>query len=461
MHIRGPFWYTCNPKAAPVCDNPHQQFTFMRSFRSLLLGISALLMAGLLATGQPAQKQPSSQTLALVGGTVVDLTDSGHSAKDLPDAVVLIRDGRILEVGPRNAVQIPKGARILECYGKYLIPGLVDGYAGLNSQGQADAYLYMGVTTVVAASDVRRGHVYQNASPSPHIYLMDSVGQTDNFSRLIQHPAWTQHLRENGRPAELKPEETTRQLQATARLGTRVIKIGPEVRAANAQWIISHAHQMGMVTYGELVATPYKVVIEAGIDALPHMGSYELGVIPDELQRPLSADPHGAAALTAQDYASHLPPADLHLHNYARFLAGHHAALMPTFSVYWAALPAHRNLWREPEAQLIDPARVFEPTERNTGEMHYPLPSWARRMPGPAQRWAEEGEKRKADQTALSLWHINEVIFSAYPRYLAASGAPMHSSLPGIGLHTELELLVRLGLSPREALAAATSNYSA
>jgi imidazolonepropionase-like amidohydrolase len=32
--------------------------------------------------------------------------------------------------------------------------------------------------------------------------------------------------------------------------------------------------------------------------------------------------------------------------------------------------------------------------------------------------------------------------------------------MPGISLHTELELLVRLGLSPREALAAATNNYS-
>jgi imidazolonepropionase-like amidohydrolase len=32
--------------------------------------------------------------------------------------------------------------------------------------------------------------------------------------------------------------------------------------------------------------------------------------------------------------------------------------------------------------------------------------------------------------------------------------------MPGISMHTELEMLVRLGLSPREALAAATSNYS-
>lgn len=32
--------------------------------------------------------------------------------------------------------------------------------------------------------------------------------------------------------------------------------------------------------------------------------------------------------------------------------------------------------------------------------------------------------------------------------------------MPGISLHTELELLVRMGLSPREALAAATNNYA-
>jgi imidazolonepropionase-like amidohydrolase len=32
--------------------------------------------------------------------------------------------------------------------------------------------------------------------------------------------------------------------------------------------------------------------------------------------------------------------------------------------------------------------------------------------------------------------------------------------MSGLSLHTELELLVRLGLSPREALAAATNNYA-
>ena len=60
----------------------------------------------------------------------------------------------------------------------------------------------------------------------------------------------------------------------------------------------------------------------------------------------------------------------------------------------------------------------------------------------------------------MRLWQINEAIFAAYPHYLAASGAPVMGSMPGISMHTELEMLARLGLSPREALAAATNNYA-
>jgi len=72
----------------------------------------------------------------------------------------------------------------------------------------------------------------------------------------------------------------------------------------------------------------------------------------------------------------------------------------------------------------------------------------------------EEDLQKKAAQSALRLWHINGTIFSAFPHYLAGSGADAMGTMPGISLHTELELLVRLGLSPREALAAATNNYA-
>ncbi len=138
----------------------------------------------------------------------------------------------------------------------------------------------------------------------------------------------------------------------------------------------------------------------------------------------------------------------------------HHAVLMPTFSTYYLRLPGHRNLWREPAASLINPANLSQPADPATGEMVYPLAPWTRRLPATAQRWMQENQRKKADQAALRLWNINTVLFAAYPHYLAASGAPVSGSMPGISMHTELEMLVRLGLSPREALAAATDNYS-
>jgi len=429
-------------------------------FSGPVVAIWAVAFAWAQAPSPLAPKPSPSIPLVLAGGTVVDVTDWGRSAKDIENAVVIVRDGRITDVGSLLAVPIPKGARVIDCTGKFLIPGLVDGFAGMNSQGQANADLYMGVTTVVAVSDARRGAVDFAASPSPHLYLMDSIGTTDNWSLLAKRPEWALKLRNLGRSAELSPEDTLRQLTDTARLGTRVLWLGHSVTAANAQWIIARARQMGLTTYGEFVATPYDVGVEAGVDALVHMGSYELGVLPEELERPLVEDAEGPATTTAHDYAERLPPTNPQWRGYAHFLASHHAALMPTFSIFFAQLPSHRNLWKEPAAALLDPARVFEPTDRQTGEMDYPLPFWTRHLPATAQRYMEESLRKKDDQSALRLWRINEVLFTAFPHYLAASGAPVRASLPGISMHTELELLVRLGLSPREALAAATNNYS-
>ena len=407
------------------------------------------------------QKANNSLPLVLAGGTIIDVTEWGHSANDIHDAIIYIRDGRIAAVGPRFALPIPKGAKVIDCTGKYLIPGLIDGFAGMNSQGQASANLYMGVTTVVASGDDHRGHIDQHASPSPHIYLVDSIGSTDDWSLLINHPEWSQKLKDNnGRSSELSPDDTARQLADTAKLGTRVLWLGHDLTAANTQWIIEHAHQMNLVTYGEFISTPYRVGIEAGVDSLLHMSRYELGVIPDELQQPLMEDPEGSASRTAYGYSERLPPNDYHYRNYARFIALHHTALMPTFSLYYLRLPEHRNLWQEPAAQVLDPKDLFFPSDRTTGELNYPLPNWARHMPNYGTRLMEENAHHKADLEAARFWAINRTLFDAGPHYLAATGAPAFGTMPGISMHTELELLVRLGLSPREALAAATNNYA-
>jgi hypothetical protein len=431
----------------------------MRVNRFFLMFACGLALASVLAWPQ-AEFPAGSVPLVLAGGTVVDLTDWGRSARDIPNAIVVIREGHITDVGLPGDVSVPKGARIIDCTGKFLLPGFVDGYTGLNSQAQANANLYMGVTTVVARADNEHGFIDSAAQPSPHVYPIDTVGVTDNWSLLARRPEWISKLREGQHSVELSPEDTARQMADTAHIGTRVLLLTPHLTAANSQWIIAQAHQLGLTTYAIFVSTPYRVGIEAGVDALVHMDKYGLGVIPDELERPLVDDPDGTSADTAYDYSERIPPNDPRLRNYARFLGSHRTALMPTFSLYYVELPSHRNLWKEPAAALLDPGRMFHPTDPATGEMMYPLAPWTRHLPAAGQRWMEEDLQKKAALAAMRLWRINETIFSSFPHYLAASGADAMGTMPGISLHTELELLVRLGLSPREALAAATNNYS-
>lgn len=414
--------------------------------------------AAFAARGGQAQPAPP---LVLAGGTIIDVSNWGHSANDLHDAVIFIRDGRITAVGPRAAITIPKGATVIDCTGKYLVPGLVDGYASMSSQGEALANLYMGVTTVVARTGGNDGPPDLHTTLGPQVYRIATVGTTDNDNPLRTLPGWKQTLAVTGaHPTELTPAQTALELTALQQMGVRAVVIGPAVTAANSQWILEHARGLGLATYGVFAATPVRLGVNDGVDVLLHMGRYEIGVVPDELQQPLSDDAYDAAARTAYGYAERLPPMDEHLRNYARFLAAHRTALMPTFSEYFLRLPDHRNLWTEPAARLLNPHLADGVTDRTTGEMLYPLPNWERKLPQITQRWLEAGLSKRANQQADRLWAINQAIFEAFPHYLAGSGAAQMGALPGISLQVELEMLTRLGLSPREALAAATSNFA-
>jgi imidazolonepropionase-like amidohydrolase len=79
--------------------------------------VAAALAA--LVLGAPAL---AAQTLAVTGATVID----GTGRPPIPDAVVLIRDGRIAAVGPAREVPVPAGATRIDARGRFVIPGLMD-----------------------------------------------------------------------------------------------------------------------------------------------------------------------------------------------------------------------------------------------------------------------------------------------------------------------------------------------
>ena len=78
--------------------------------------LTIFAIAALLALGLQAEK------IALINGTVINPSD----AKVLPNASVIIDGERIVTLAAANEVKTPDGARVIDCAGKFILPGYID-----------------------------------------------------------------------------------------------------------------------------------------------------------------------------------------------------------------------------------------------------------------------------------------------------------------------------------------------
>jgi imidazolonepropionase-like amidohydrolase len=83
-----------------------------------LLNALALTLCGALLPSP----QVSGQDLFIRGGTVLTITNG-----DLPNTDVLIRDGRIAEIGQN--LEAPQGVRIIDATGRFVMPGILDDHS--------------------------------------------------------------------------------------------------------------------------------------------------------------------------------------------------------------------------------------------------------------------------------------------------------------------------------------------
>lgn len=93
---------------------------------------AAALCAALLAIAAPADAQQT--TTALTGATLID----GTGGQPVADAVVVMRDGRIVCAGARSACAVPADASVHDVRGRWIMPGIVDAHVHYSQTGWAD-----------------------------------------------------------------------------------------------------------------------------------------------------------------------------------------------------------------------------------------------------------------------------------------------------------------------------------
>ena len=107
----------------------------------------------------------AAQVRAIVGATLVN-----PDATPIPDAVVVVRDGRIVDAGPRSAVAIPADAERIDASGKWLVPGYIDAHVHFFQSG--------GLYTRPDAFDLREVVPYEQEIANIRANLDDTFRRT-------------------------------------------------------------------------------------------------------------------------------------------------------------------------------------------------------------------------------------------------------------------------------------------
>jgi imidazolonepropionase-like amidohydrolase len=210
---------------------------------------------------------------SVIALTHVQVLD-GTGAPPRSDQTILIRNGRIAEVGPAGSMKVPAGVRTMDLNGHTVIPGLVGmhnhlfytaagGRAAQMSYTGPRLYLAAGVTTIRTAG---------GRSPYAEINLRHNInrGRVPGPRIPLTAPYITGDSGGGSMDVVTSPDEARRFVAYWASEGATWIKAYTDIRRAELKAAIEEAHKRGIKVTGHLCSVSFREAVTLGIDNLEH-----------------------------------------------------------------------------------------------------------------------------------------------------------------------------------------------
>jgi imidazolonepropionase-like amidohydrolase len=283
------------------------------------------------APARPPAPAPLPSATAIVGATLWD----GTGRAPVPNAVTLVRGDRILCAGGAGECQVPKGARIIDARGLFLIPGLIDSHVHLLflMRGSAGEELGMdlrnllaqGVTTVRdmgtdPAALLARVRTLQGA---PRVHAMQLVagrrfffngfrGTTTARGTIYRQPPAMAMQQLGWKPLQFDPGDDPEAIVAEAReAGAIGLKLYAHLDSVSVRLLTDAAHRAGMTVWGHAWVQPASVMEQAtaGQDGVVHAAGLagELYTVADRDTLLRDGDLQAATAAVATVGSAHEP----------------------------------------------------------------------------------------------------------------------------------------------------------
>ncbi|MCH7524550.1 MAG: amidohydrolase family protein [Bacteroidetes bacterium] len=368
-------------------------------------------------------KQTFDDALIIKGGTIIDVSNNGTSFNDLTDKAIIIKADTIFKIVDAASISDAQD-NVIDALGKYIMPGLTDGFAIINNQNYANAFLYMGITDVIGVESFCRGKFYHDANPSPNVHMLESVGG---------EPVTNQQILDT--------------IQKHHNNNVEILLMMYKLTPSQLELAHNEAKKLGMGTIGELGFTSYKKGMDLGVDAFVHTTRYSLDIAPDSMALKVAEQPFsndlGSPKWRYYQYLTNLKAENEALLQHAKNLGNSNSYIMPTFGLLYIDMPFSKNPWNEKVASIIDIKDINRPADKITGKHNYP-----------------PEELAAYQKLGFNELMIEKIYYKNGAHYISGSGTDVWGTMPGISLHQELEVLSHIGLTNREVLAASTSNFN-
>lgn len=213
-------------------------------------------------------EQLRSTDVVLVGATLFD----GSGAPPLTDAGVLVRRGRIVQVGRREDLPVTERTVRLELSGKWIVPGFIDTHVHLPDSADAMRVLGALVRSGITAVRVAAGDLVVDTRLRERVARGELLGPRMKLAgRLIDAPGgifagWAAEVTDSLEVAN----EIARQLAG----GADLVKLYRELPPTLVQAAVREAHASGLLALGHLGATTWSEAAGVGIDGVSHFGIF-------------------------------------------------------------------------------------------------------------------------------------------------------------------------------------------
>ncbi|MBO9694620.1 MAG: amidohydrolase family protein [Sphingopyxis sp.] len=335
------------------------------------------------------------------------------SERVIPRTTVIVTDGRIASIGIR--AKLPAGTPVIDGKGAWLMPGLADMHNHVTSRDDLSLLLANGVTTMLNMGEATnafvgrtRAGVVKGDIAGPQIFVAFVVDGDPQYGHLVVRT----------------PDEARAIVRLAKANGYSFIKVYTNLSAEAFAALAAEAKAQGIAIVGHNVkAVGLAKQLAAGQAMVAHVEEFFYGFFPEP-----PADDQQA------------PPADARIADAIALVKAHGAFVTSDLFNY-----------RTIAAQFGKPDVV---------KAYLAAPEARYLSPGDRIDWARSGYQKKAvdlsRRVAFEARFVKAMADAGVPLIAGGDAPTIPGQVPGFALHGEIDAMLSAGLTPWQALSAAT-----